>query len=202
MRLYTVIVFGLLGLAFASTGVANEAKVFGSVRLAAVFPSVGFDGEGPGEGEPGCRCEVGLSGGFQLNDWVRWDVADFSYMRIPQSDPLAGFYNTFSWSITTNFRFGDFRPSTKFHPYISGGIGGAQLKIKVDSNYFTQWGMDANIGFGAEYVVAEHLAIGVRYRYRWANLSKEIFLPPPYEFLTKADFEINLHTIALEFVFQ
>ena len=198
MRLYTVIFVGLLGLAFGSPGVANEAKIFGSVRLAAVFPSVGSE---DARGNRDAGSEVGFSGGFQLNDWVRWDVADFSYMRNPQSDALAGFYDTFSWSITTNFRFGDFRPSTKFHPYISGGIGGAQLKIKVDSNYLTKWGMDANIGFGAEYVVAEHLAIGVRYRFRWANLNKEIFMPPPYDFLTKADFEINLHTIALEFVF-
>lgn len=217
MRLGFAAVLALC-LAIGSPAAAEEEDVFffASARGGASFPSTtieAYDIE-VGAQDFDTGYEVGFSGGVQLTDWVRWDLLDFSYFSSAEPDEypsgisgdLVVGYEGSGLSLTTGFRFGDFRRSSRLHPYVSVGIGGSRGKIQLNGDIISQWGMDAKIGAGVEYVLTKHLAVGVRYQFRWLDFEAKFppTSPPSLQTpagLTRADVSVEMHTIGLEFVF-
>ena len=152
---------------------------------------------------------VGFSGGFQLTEWVRWDVIDFSYFKagalesswIAYQNGLIALNRGKGLSLTTGFRFGDFRTSSRFHPYFSVGLGASRADFILRGVETSEWGMDANVGVGVEYKVFSHMAVGIRYHFRWVDM--EVEFPPitTPSGLRMVDMSMQYHTLALEFVF-
>lgn len=194
------------------TETENEVGFYGTLRGGVSFPSSVIDAYSNEAGhlEFDAGYQAGFSGGFQLTEWVRWDLVDFSYFRSDRtsasgwSDLPEGLFVGY-WgnglSITTGFRFGDFRASSRFRPYVSMGLGGSRAKVNLDGNETSEWGLDANVGFGIEFVVWKHMAIGLRYQFRWVNMNVDFPPVPPPNGLRLVDLSMQYQTLALELVF-
>lgn len=190
----------------------NDVGLYGTLRGGVSFPSSTVDAYSNEAGylDFDAGYDVGASVGFQLTEWVRWDVVDFSYFRtdrIPSSgwmdlpeDLYVGYWGN-GLSIGTGFRFGDFRASSRFRPYVSMGLGGAQARINFNGDHHNEWGLNANVGVGIEYVVWKHLAVGIRYQFRWVSAEYKFDPVPPPDGLRVVDLSIQYQTLALELVF-
>jgi opacity protein-like surface antigen len=185
--------------------------IYGTVRGGVLFSSATFEAysERVSYLNFDAGYNIGFSGGFQLNEWVRWDVVDFSYFKagdlesswIAYQNGLIALYQGNGLSLTTGFRFGDFRTSSRFHPYFSLGLGASRADLVLMGEETTEWGMDVNVGVGVEYKVFSHMAVGIRYQFRWADM--EVKFPPitTPSGLRMVDLSMQYHTLALEFVF-
>ena len=134
--------------------------------------------------------DVGVSAGLQLTEWVRWDVVDFSY-----------FETTRGLSLTTGFRFGDFRDTSLLRPYITLGLGGGRVDAGPAPGKSNQWGFEATAGAGIEIEVFSHLAVGVRYKFHWIDVDVRIPPTPPPDGLTLVELSTSYQTLTFEILF-
>ena len=190
----------------------NEVGLYGTLRGGLSFPSSTVDAYSNEAGslEFDTGYDAGFSAGFQLTDWVRWDLVDFSYFRsnrVPNSvtmnlpEDLYIGYGGNGLSLSTGFRFGDFRASSRFRPYVSMGLGATRAQIDFNGEDTSEWGMNADIGFGIEYALWKHLAIGLRYQFRWVNMNVDFDPVPPPGGLRVVDLSVQYQTLSLELVF-
>ena len=197
----------------ASTSSAENSLFYGSVRGGVAFPSSAISAyqRDVGQGGVDTGYEVGVSAGIELSEFIRWDVLDYSYYggitgvetsTDPQAADLSVAFNGSVHSLTTSFRFGDFRPSRHFHYYVSVGIGAGQTDLTVYDQTTSEWGVNASVGLGFEYAINKTLSAGLRYRFRYIGFEPE-FAPRPEPFeLRMAEVNLQMHTIAVEFLFH
>ncbi len=141
------------------------------------------------EGDTGY--DFGVSLGWQMNDWLRWDALEFHYM----SADLAGGASTNDNLVAgTGVRIGLFERGRRFYPYVSAGIGGSRVGHQVGPAVDYEWGLEWNAGGGVEFQLDHFTAVGVRYRYRSAKVEGLDALPA-------GDIRLNFHTLVVEFAF-
>jgi opacity protein-like surface antigen len=207
-------------IAIASTSQAEDLFFYGSVRGAAAFASSTLYAyqEEVGEGGVDTGYEVGASVGVQFIEYIRWDILDYSYIggvtgdessTVPTSAGLSVVFDGSIHSLETSFRFGDFRPSTRFHPYLSVGVGGARTNLGINGVTDSYWGLSTGVGAGLEFDLSKHVSIGLVYRFRYIAFDTEfpamsINVPgqfQPYK-LQSAEANLQMHTVGLAILFR
>ena len=150
------------------------------------------------ESQPGYA--IGGSLGAQFGNWIRWDIVDLGYSLNDQrfSFPLGPPQNSFSASSSmivygTGIRVGRFSPESRWHPFVSFGVGAAYSRLNLPNTDrfplpiqifptlvfapFLQleswkgWGFEWDAGFGIEYAFADRGAAAIRFRYRQSDVS-------------------------------
>lgn len=141
--------------------------------------------------------DFGLSLGWQLNDWVRWDAFEFHYLSTNYSSTnqnnVFGNFTSDSLILGSAARVGIFKRDWRIHPYLSGGVGGNWLSHEQGPLIQHQWALQWSAGAGIEFQIDYFTAVGVRYRYRSTRLDS---YPP----VSAGETRMNLHTIAIELV--
>ena len=148
-------------------------------------------GDEEAKGETGY--DFGLSLGWQLNDWIRWDAFEFHYISVSHAN-VFGNFTTDDLSLGSGARIGIFKRSWRVHPYVSAGVGGSRISYEQGPAIRYEWGLEWNAGGGIEFQVDYFTAVGVRYRYRSAKLDSLGDIPGP-------EIRLNIHTLGLEFAF-
>lgn len=204
----------------ASPSQAEDLFFYGSVRGAAAFASstlYAYQAE-VGEGGVDTGYEVGVSAGVQFIEYIRWDILDYSYIggvsgeessTVPTSAGLTVVFDGSIHTLETSFRFGDFRPSTRFHPYLSVAVGGAQTDLGINGVNDSYWGLSTGVGAGLEFDISKHLSVGLVYRFRYLAFDTEfapmsIVVPgeiQPYK-LRSAEANLQMHTVGLAILFR
>ena len=183
--LATSLLFVLL--AFPSSALASlVGTAFGGVAL----PYIQAD-DIEADGDTGY--DFGVSLGWQLNDWVRWDAFEFHYISVNNSNVLGNF-TTDNLALGSSARVGIFKRDWRLHPYISAGVGGSRVSHEQGPVIVYEWGLEWNAGGGVEFQLDHFTAVGVRYRYRSAKLDTLGSVPG-------SKIELNMHTIGAEFAF-
>jgi hypothetical protein len=126
-------------------------------------------GVGGGPGIP-AMIETGDVGGFinvnlgvRFNEYVQWDVFDFTGFRAHQEEQGTS-YNVTSLGFGTAVRVGYFKKDSPINPYIIGGIGAGRSLWDFPGLLLWDWGVAGSIGFGAEVPLGDHFTIGASYR--------------------------------------
>ena len=218
-RLRTLLL-ALVLLVTAAPSQAEDLFFYGSVRGAADFASSTLYAyqEEVGSGGVDTGYEIGVSAGVQFIEYIRWDILDYSYIggakgdeesRVPTSAGLTVVFDGSIHTLETNFRFGDFRPSTRFHPYLSVGVGGARTNLGINGVTDSYWGLSTGVGAGLEFDVSKHFSIGLVYRFRY--IAFDTNFPPmsidvpgevqPYE-LRAAEANLQMHMVGLSILFR
>jgi hypothetical protein len=136
----------------------------------------------------------GGSLGWRFGGIVQWDTVEAFYMSANQNDTL-GQYTTNNYSIGSGLRIGSFGGESRFHPFLSFGVAGSRTDLEVAGlTEVAEWGFEWNAGAGLLFDITDSMAVGARYRYRSSAIPSFLGLPG-------ADVNVNLHTIAVEFVF-
>jgi opacity protein-like surface antigen len=174
-------------LVMASTPIA--ASLVGTVSGGVAMPRLEANGA-EASGEIGY--DIGLSLGWQLNDWVRWDAFEFHYMSTNQNNVFGNFTSD-SLILGSAARVGIFKRDWRIHPYLSAGVGGNWLSHEQGPSVQQQWALQWSAGAGIEFQIDYFTAVGVRYRYRSTRLDS---YPP----VSAGETRMNLHTIAIELV--
>ena len=187
MRLLGATLFVALLLCVPSHG---HASLVGTVGGGVALPSLEAGGA-QANSETGY--EVGLSLGWQLNDWLRWDTFEFHYTGVDQ-DNVFGNFGTDSLAFGTGLRVGLFQRDWRLHPYVSAGVAGNRVSHEQGPIDTYRWGLEWSAGGGIEFQLDYFTAVGVRYRYRSTKLDGLPGLPG-------GDVHLNAHTIGVEFVF-
>ena len=174
-------------LAFPSSTLASlVGTAFGGVAL----PNIQAD-EIEADGDTGY--DFGVSLGWQLNDWVRWDAFEFHYISVNNANVL-GKFTTDNLALGSSARVGIFKRDWRLHPYISAGVGGSRISHEQGPVILYERGLEWNAGGGVEFQLDYFTAVGVRYRYRSTKLDTLGSVPG-------SKIELNMHTIGVEFAF-
>ena len=187
MRLLATTLFTALLLGAPSAGLAS---LVGTVGGGVALPTLEAGGAQE-DGQTGY--EVGLSLGWQLNDWLRWDAFEFHYTGVDH-DSAFGVFSTDSLAFGSGLRVGLFQRDRRLHPYVSAGVAGNRLSHEQGPTDSYRWGLEWSAGGGFEYQLDPFTAVGVRYRYRSTTVDG---LPG----ISSGDVRLNMHTVNLEFVF-
>lgn len=137
--------------------------------------------------------DFGVSLGWQLNDWLRWDAFEFHYISANHANVL-GTFTTDDLALGSGARIGIFKRDWRFHPFISAGVGGSRISHEQGSVIAYEWVLEWNAGAGVEFQLDYFTAVGVRYRYRSAKLDTLGNIPG-------SKIELSMHTIGIEFAF-
>ena len=138
---------------------------------------------------------IGGSLGMRFGDMIQWDTAELSYQSADQNDIFLGQYTSSALTIGTGIRLGMFGDDSKFHPYVSFGLGGSRDNFESGGlDVITEWGFEWNAGGGILFDVTDSVSVGARYRYR-SNSFDEAFGVPISEVT------IGVHNISFEIAF-
>lgn len=180
------LVNALVLLLFVSVSSNALAGLVGSLSVGTAIPNIEQLGV-EYDGDAGYM--IGGSIGWRFGNFVQWDWVETYYM----SSENAG-YTTNNVAIGTGVRIGSFGEDSRFHPYVSFGIGASETS---EGDLFNigarQWGFEWNAGLGVLYNFSDRTALGLRYRYRSTSISSNnafSFLP----------LDVNIHTIGAEIV--
>ncbi len=136
----------------------------------------------------------GGSIGWRFGGIVQWDTVEAAYMSANQNDNL-GQYTANNYSIGSGLRIGGFGGESRLHPYASFGVAASRTDLDVGGlTAVAEWGFEWNAGVGLLFDLTDEMAVGARYRYRSTSIPSFLSLPG-------RDVNVNLHTIAVEFVF-
>ena len=174
-------------LAFPSSVQASlVGTAFGGVALPKIKAnSVEADGE--------TGYDFGVSLGWQLNDWLRWDAFEFHYISANHANAL-GTFTSDDLALGSGARIGIFKRDWRLNPYISAGVGGSRISHEQGPVIAYEWALEWNVGAGVEFQLDYFTAVGVRYRYRSAKLDTLGNIPG-------SKVELSMHTIGIEFAF-
>ena len=175
-------------LVMATTPVA--ASLVGTVSGGIAMPRLQANGA---EASGDIGYDFGLSLGWQLNDWVRWDAFEFHYLSTNQNNVFGNFTSD-SLLLGSAARLGIFKRDWRIHPYLSGGVAGNRLSYEQGPSIVHQWALEWSAGAGVEFQIDYFTAVGVRYRYRSTRL--DAYLP-----ISAGEARANIHTIAIELAF-
>ena len=138
---------------------------------------------------------IGGSLGMRFGDMIQCDTAELSYQSADQNDIFLGQYTSSALTIGTGIRLGMFGDGSKFHPYVSFGLGGSRDNFEAGGvDVITEWGFEWNAGGGVLFDVTDSVSVGARYRYR-SNSFDEAFGVPISEVT------IGVHNISFEIAF-
>ncbi len=167
------------------------AGLVGTASVGVVMPNL----EAGGVEEAGDSGYIfGGSIGWRFGGIVQWDTVETAYMSANQNDIL-GQYTTNNYSIGSGLRIGSFGGESRFHPYASFGVAGSRTDLEVGGfTAVAEWGFEWNAGAGLLFDLTDQMAVGARYRYRSSSIPSFLSLPG-------GDVNVNLHTIAVEFLF-
>ncbi len=179
----------ILALSF-SLPTAAVAGLVATASAGAVMPNLSA-GSFEGTGDAGYV--FGASLGWRFGDYVQWDTVEASYMSANQKDALLGQYKTDNHSIGSGFRIGSFGDGSRFHPFVSFGVAGSRTDLDGIAQ-LAEWNFEWNAGAGLIFDLTDQIAVGARYRYRSTSIPSILGVPVN-------DVNVNLHTVAVEFVF-
>ena len=191
-RRFSALALGALILALSfSLPAAALAGLVASGSVGVVMPNL----EAGGIEEAGDSGYIfGGSIGWRFGGIVQWDTVESFYMSANQNDNL-GQYTTNNYSIGSGLRIGSFGGESRFHPFLSFGVAGSRTDLEISGlTAVAEWGFEWNAGAGLLFAISDQMAVGARYRYRSSSIPSFLGLPG-------ADVNVNLHTIAVEFVF-
>ena len=190
-RRFSALALGGLILALSfSLPTAAVAGLVATASAGAVIPNLSA-GSVEEAGDAGYV--FGASLGWRFGDYVQWDTVEASYMSANQNDALLGQYKTDNHSIGSGFRIGSFGDGSRFHPFVSFGVAGSRTDLNVSGfPAVAEWGFEWNAGAGLIFDLTDQIAVGARYRYRSTSIPSFLSLPSG---------DVNLHTVAVEFVF-
>ena len=187
-RRFSALALGGLILALSfSLPTAAVAGLVATASAGAVMPNLSA-GSFEGTGDAGYV--FGASLGWRFGDYVQWDTVEASYMSANQNDDL-GQYTADNYSIGSGFRIGSFGDGSRFHPFVSFGVAGSRTHLDGIA-LLTEWNFEWNAGAGLIFDLTDQMAVGARYRYRSTSIPSFLSLPSG---------DVNLHTVAVEFVF-
>ena len=191
-RRFSALALGGLILALSfSLPTAAVAGLVATASAGAVIPNLSA-GSVEEAGDAGYV--FGASLGWRFGDYVQWDTVEASYMSANQNDDL-GQYTTDNYSIGSGFRIGSFGDGSRFHPFVSFGVAGSRTDLNVSGlTAVAEWGFEWNAGAGLIFDLTDQMALGARYRYRSTSIPSILGVPVN-------DIDVNLHTVAVEFVF-
>ena len=179
-----LLLFGL-----ASSAQAEGSQLYGTLSVGASIPDATFSGV---EAESGTNGDFGAAFGIQTSDLFRWDIVDVHYTNFAGVD--LGFGTSSSTlSLGSTFNWGYFSPSSRFHPFVSLGLGPSRLGYQVAGTNMTEadWAFEWNVGGGIELQTQETFKTGIRYRYRATNRSTK-----------GTEYSVDMHSISLEISFM
>lgn len=179
-----LLLFGL-----ASSAQAEGNQFYGTLSLGASMPSATFSGV---EAESGTNGDFGAAFGVLTSDFFSWDIAEVHYTNFAGTDLGFGTSNS-TLSLGSTFNWGYFKPSSRFHPFVSLGLGSSRLGYQVAGTNMIEadWAFEWNVGGGIEFQTQENFKTGIRYRYRATNRST-----------VGTEYSVNMHSISLEISFM